>query len=126
MARLGLRRNQTGRMMAFEPENPLEAALVSAISEPSARPEFYRLLLASELFITGRLADPAAAEASASEDSNDRLMIATIEYKQHPYHPVFTAMSRLKEFLAGEEDVQFLGMPGRQLFTATKGAQFLL
>jgi hypothetical protein len=108
--------------MAFEPENPLEKALQSAITEPMARPEFYRLLLASELFIIGQIAGETPGEPQA--DAHDRLMIATVEYKGKPYHPVFSAVSRLKEFV--DDDAQFMGMAGRQLFMAAKGAQFLL
>jgi len=35
--------------VTFAPENDLESALMRAAKEPAARPEFYRLLLSSDL-----------------------------------------------------------------------------
>ena len=110
--------------MTFEPENALEHALQRAITEPAARPEFYRLLLDSELFVIGQLAGPSPEKRESGAQANDRLMIATLAYKEREYHPVFSALSRLQNF--AREDVQYLAIAGRTLFEASRGAQFLL
>jgi hypothetical protein len=110
--------------MTFEAENDLERALMRAPSDPSARPEFYRLLLESELFIVGQLGDQTPELGEVTAKNGDRLMIATVEYQGRNYHPVFTALSRLKNFV--QDEVQYLSMQGRRLFEATRGADFLL
>jgi hypothetical protein len=106
--------------MAFVPENTLEEALLRAINEPKARPEFYRLLFESPLFIIGERGSPAGA---ASAD-NDQVMIATVNYQEKPYHPVFSSLSRMQAFV--QEEVRYLTVPGHSLFQHTVGANFLL
>ena len=39
--------------MLFIPENELEQALVKAVKNPAAAPDFYRLLLESDLLVMG-------------------------------------------------------------------------
>ena len=39
--------------MLFIPENELEQALVRAVKEPASAPDFYRLLLESQLLVLG-------------------------------------------------------------------------
>jgi hypothetical protein len=110
--------------MSFEAENDLERALMRAPSEPAARPEFYRLLLDSHLFIIGQIGNQTPERAEIQPKPGESLMIATINHQGTNYHPVFSALSRLQAFV--REEVQYLSMPGRQLFEATKGAHFVL
>jgi hypothetical protein len=109
--------------MTFQPENALEKTLQRAMREPEARPEFYRLLLESELFVIGQIASPEGGEATAQ--TGGRLMIATLPYQGRDYHPVFSALSRLKVFVP-DGDVAHLAIAGRTLFEASRGANFLL
>jgi hypothetical protein len=109
--------------VTFEPENALEKTLQRAMREPEARPEFYRLLLESELFVIGQIAPPEGGEATAQ--TGGRLMIATLPFEGRDYHPVFTALSRLKTFVP-DDDVAHLAIAGRTLFEASRGANFLL
>jgi hypothetical protein len=110
--------------MTFEPENALEQALQRAMTEPAVRPEFYRLLLEANLYIIGQMAEGAPAQAESAGQSGGRLMIATITHQNRQYHPVFTALSRLQNFV--QQDVQHLAIAGRTLFEASRGALFLL
>ena len=110
--------------MSFEPENALEKALLRAITDPAARPDFYRSLLESELFIVGQMASGPAEQQPEPEQGGGRLMIATIEYRNKAYHPVFTALSRLRTF--APEEVQHMAIAGRTLSEASRGAHFLL
>jgi type III secretion system (T3SS) SseB-like protein len=108
--------------MSFEAENDLERALMRAPNDPSARPEFYRLLMDSTLFVIGKI---EGHQNPQGQMQGDRLMIATIAWEGKNYHPVFSCMARLKAFAPGEE-VEFLQLAGRALFSATKGSHFLL
>ena len=110
--------------MTFNPENDLERALQRAMAEPALRPEFYRQLLDSKLFIIGQIGR-AAGEEDKTAPANDRLMIATLSHEGREYHPLFSALSRLKSF-AQEDGVAHLDFDGRTLFQATKGASFIL
>ncbi|MEI9994720.1 MAG: enhanced serine sensitivity protein SseB C-terminal domain-containing protein [Rhizomicrobium sp.] len=99
--------------MAFLPENPLEETLARAVSDPLARPEFYRLLMESELVVLGR----AAGEPL-------QLTIAALRHNGREYLPAFSALSRLTTFAgAGREHFR---MPARTLFETTKGVNFTL
>lgn len=108
--------------MTFDPENPLEKALQRAMTEPDVRPEFYRLLLESNLFIIGKI--EGAPGKGETAQTGGRLMIATIDHQNRQFHPVFTALSRLQNFV--REDVEHLAIAGRTLFEASRGATFLL
>jgi SseB protein C-terminal domain/SseB protein N-terminal domain len=110
--------------MSFEAENDLERALMRAPTEPEARPEFYRLLLDSQLFVIGQLGEHTPEHAEVAVKGGERLMIATIAHDGRNYHPLFSALSRLQNFV--REEVQYLSMTGRQLFDATRGAHFIL
>jgi hypothetical protein len=110
--------------MSFDAENDLERALMRAPSDPSARPEFYRLLMESNLFIIGQIGDHTPEQGEVVARPGERLMIATIAHQGKNYHPVFSALSRLQKF--AREEAQYLSMTGRQLFEATRGAHFLL
>lgn len=96
--------------MAFTPENELEKTMLRAASDQSARPEFYRLLLDSELWLLGELGDGMSLE--------------TVQNNGVTYHPVFTALTRLKS-LAPEGSPHFK-LQGRTLFQVTRGAPFVI
>ena len=98
--------------MAFEPENDLERALMRAPSEPAARPEFYRLLLESPLFVLGDMS------------GGNSMRLGTVRHGEHEYHLVFSALSRLQAFVAKPEN--YLELKGRDLFSAARGAYFML
>lgn len=102
--------------MSFEPENALEETLVRAGTDPLARPEFYRLLMETELVVLGR-AEPMA------EGKLD-LQIGQLRHNGRDYLAVFSALSRLRSFSAKEEPHFTLG--ARPLFEATRGANFVL
>ena len=102
--------------MAFEPENPLEDALLRAQTEPSARTEFFDLLLREKLVVAGDCGKPEAA-------LGDRLEVKTMRVNGRVYIPVFSSVARLG---AHSSDVPFFHMRGRDLLTTTRGAEFVL
>lgn len=99
-----------GATMAFTPENELEKAMLRAASDASARPDFYRLLLESELWLIGEL--------------GERMSIETVENKGQKYHPAFTMLKRLKALAPAEN--QYFSLKGRVLFESTRGAPFVI
>jgi len=110
--------------MRFEPENPLEFALVRAATDASARPEFYRLLMASNLIVAGDAGRPVPSGATFKLTANDRLNLAFASRGGASFHPVFSSMSRLKHFAPqGAEHFRLLG---RDLFATARGARFAL
>jgi hypothetical protein len=108
--------------MAFEPENPLEKALVRAVHEPDARPEFYRLLMSSDLYVGGRV-DGATADELVRPANGSQIHLAIVERNGRHLHPIFTAASRARLFSSSAPYFQALG---RDLFTRTIGATFVL
>src|SRR5438445_3786883 len=110
--------------MPFEPQNPLEKALVRATEDADARPEFYRLLMASNLFVVGDVGRSVPSDRPAALQDDDLLKLAFVEREGRKYHPVFSAMSRLRDFTPA--DKQHFCLIGRDLFVSTRGAQFVL
>ena len=113
--------------MTFLPENALEAALMRAASnasDPTARTEFYRLLLESDLYVIGPAGPKATEPREAVLETDTALVIASVSYKDRQYHPVFTSVSRLETF--AREAVTYYGINGRILFETATKAHFLL
>ncbi|MBS0469599.1 MAG: enhanced serine sensitivity protein SseB C-terminal domain-containing protein [Proteobacteria bacterium] len=102
--------------MSFEPENALEETLVRAGTDPLARPEFYRLLMETELVVLGR--------AEPMNEGKLDLQIGQLRHNGRDYLAVFSALSRLRNFSAKDEPHFTLG--ARPLFEATRGANFVL
>jgi hypothetical protein len=108
--------------MTFDP-NPLERALQLAASDAAHRPDFFRLLLQSEVFIVG--------DAKETEDGDRRVASGTsvaIQQWQQPdgtlVIPFFTSLAAAEQ--AVEEDVSCLGLPARALFERMRGATLVL
>ena len=97
----------------FTPENHLEERLVAASSDPAARPDFYRQLIASNIFVVN--------QGSASEG---QLKIAAVEYDGKSYLPIFSSLTRLQTTIRGE--VTYLAMNALEFMKMTRGAKLLL
>jgi len=123
MARLGLAEVQEPDV-TFTPENDLESALMRAAKEPAARPEFYRLLLSSDLFIIASVRGRKLSGAASSIEPGEQIEIARGEMNGKPFHPVFSSLKRLDE--NNRDGAEWLSFNGRALFEMTKGATFVL
>src|SRR5262245_34788511 len=111
----------------FTPANDLEETLVRAATDPSARPEFYRRLLAAELFILteeGRLADGQTSKPAAADAA-----FITWESPKGPYVPLFSSRERVDEIAKlRERSYGFVALAGKAAFArlaAEKRAAFL-
>lgn len=109
--------------MNDESDNPLEQALMKAATEPAHRPDFYRLLMQSEVFVLGRT--QRAGEGSATLAPGEKLQIVNWEKRDGtPVVPFFTSLDALRRAI--EEQQSFLALPARSLFELTKGATLVL
>jgi hypothetical protein len=99
----------------FTPANDLEQTLVRAATDPSARPEFYRRLLAAELYLlTGE--EPAADGQTSTPGAADAAFI-TWESPSGPYVPLFSSRARVDEIARlRERSYGFMALVGREAF----------
>lgn len=100
---------------AFTPTNKLEEVLVAACTDPSARPEFYRHLLESELF----LLTPAAPEQEGRTtlETGTKISLVNLNGANGAFLPIFTSKQRLQEMVTQlGRNYGFLALQGRSLF----------
>ena len=107
----------------FTPANDLEETLVRAATEPSARPEFYRRLLAAELCILTSEAPRAqgegdgAANGESSKPAADDAAFITWESPSGPYVPLFSSRARVDEIARlRERSYGFVALTGKAAF----------
>jgi len=99
----------------FKPATDLEETLVRAATDPAARPEFYRRLLAAELYVltdethaaNGETSKPAAADAA----------FITWTSPSGPYVPLFSSRARVDEIARlRERTYGFVALSGKAAF----------
>lgn len=104
----------------------LTELLRRAATEPAARPAFYEALMASTVFVIGRIGDEApssAGEATLSE--GDQVQLQNWNRPDgSPVIPFFTSLDTLKQGIA--EECSYLALPARSLFEMTQGAELVL
>lgn len=104
-------------------ENQLEIALRLAADEPAHRPDFYKALLDSTVFILGH---------SDSSGLGERMLEAgkkvSIQNWTHadgsPVIPFFSSLNSLQKAI--EEEVAYMALPAKSLFEMTRGATLVL
>ena len=106
--------------MAFVPENALETALMHAAKEAAARPEFYRLLLESDLLVLGRVSCARPETAGPTVLPGDRLEITSAQINGRTCHPLFSSATK---FESGSCNTPFDGwkLRGRAVRTIVNG-----
>ncbi len=87
----------------FFPENRLEALLMQAATDPGTRPEFYKELLAADLFVLIVPGDRPYGEYIAQE--GETLSIKGITVEGRKLIPVFTAERRLREYIQSQDNL---------------------
>lgn len=109
--------------MSFDPQNKLEHSLVKAASDPAHRPQFYRDLAESDLFI---IQDGPLPERSGSMvlRESQSIQVRHIDWNGNPYIPVFSSLMRLQSTLS--EEVGYLGLNALEFMKITRGAEFIL
>jgi hypothetical protein len=110
--------------MLFVPENELERALVKAVKIPSSAPDFYRLLLESDLLVLGTAQGQEAATETFTLTPGSNLNLVTGLKDGHQYLPVFSSVLRMQDYV--KQESKYLSINGRALLDLTRGAPVIL
>jgi hypothetical protein len=106
-------------------ENVLETALELAAAEPANRPEFYRLLLESTIFVLGSTGQLGEGEGPVTLEAGTELEIHHWEKADgSKLFPFFTSLNALQ--LAIKGDARYIALPARTFLEMTRGAQLVL
>lgn len=106
----------------FEPANALERSLVQAAQDPSHRPQFYRDLLGSDIFLISA-GEPLDAPDGVLQ-KGERLRIEAWQYNDENWLPIFSSLPRLQSAISAESN--YLRLNARDFFEMTRGANVVL
>ncbi|MFN9717937.1 MAG: enhanced serine sensitivity protein SseB C-terminal domain-containing protein [Planctomycetota bacterium] len=107
----------------FEPQNDLEHSLMRAATDPSQRPQFYRDLLAADIYLInvgGESLD--IQDGVLSEGSN--VQMQSWRRDGEDWLPIFSSLPRLQECLQTEST--YLQLNAKSFFEITRGAHVIL
>jgi hypothetical protein len=99
------------RQTAFVPENELEAALVAAAADPARRPEFYRTLLRSKLFLLDESTE-ARPPGSIVLQPGATIPIRDIEINGQVFVPLYSSALRIR---SGARPARYLALEARAI-----------
>jgi hypothetical protein len=104
-------------------DNALELALMLAASEPAHRPEFFRLLLDSTIFILG--SSGQMDEGPVTLKANTQVQIQNwVKPDGSSVIPFFSSLRALQ--LAIKNDEPYIALAARTFFEITRGAELIL
>lgn len=103
-------------------ETTLEKALRLAADDPVQRPEFYRLLIESPVYVLGDAGEWSGARTLAPGETV-RIQNWTRD-DGSPVIPFFTSLAALRKAIEAESS--YMELPARSLFEMTKGATLVL
>lgn len=114
-----------GRTINYEKAEmtQLESAVAIAAKDPATRPEFYRILLASEIYVLGSSDMPDDGCHSLPAGSS----LSLVTWKKADgttVVPFFASLEALRRLL--KEPTPYVTMPARAFFEMTKGATLVL
>ena len=111
--------------MSFEPQNDLEKSLVKAAGDPAHRPQFYRDLARSDIFVI-RHGGPPIPEAERSETlaAGTPIQLRHFERDGKTYLPIFSSLPRLQAVL--KEEAAYLRINALDFLKIVKGTALLL
>jgi len=110
--------------MPFEPANDLERLLIQAVTDPNARPNFYRALLVGPLYVV-RIGEPPPTTQQVTLPVGEQIKVRTIMHEGREHTPVFSSKERI-EHVSKDAPVGYLAMNGRDLFTMMRGHELIL
>lgn len=109
--------------MNDDAENKLEKLLRQAFEKPAFRPEFYRVLLQSTVYVISRRG--LKGNGGHALKRGEGLDILTVPAADDMVViPFFSSLERLAQFL--EEDGEYIGLNARHLFELTRGNTLVL
>jgi hypothetical protein len=110
--------------MPFIPENDLEQALVKASHDAATAPDFYRLLLGSDLLVLGSVDGQEEATDEFNLAPGGRVNLVTGIKDGVRFLPVFSSVPRMQAYV--QEESKYLRVNGRALLDLTRGAPVTL
>jgi hypothetical protein len=110
--------------MPFIPENELERALVRAVQDREAAPDFYRLLLESNLLVLGSAEGQEDASEKFTLAPGGKLNLVPGLKNGGQFLPVFSSLARMQDYV--KQDSKYLSINGRALLDVTRGAPVTL
>lgn len=110
--------------MPFISENALEKALVQAVKSPASAPDFYRLLLESELLVLGTADGFETASDAFDVGPGGKLRLVTGVKNGAAFLPVFSSLPRMQEYV--KQESKYLRVNGRDLLELTRGTRVTL
>ncbi|WP_195575553.1 enhanced serine sensitivity protein SseB C-terminal domain-containing protein [Paenibacillus sp. 1001270B_150601_E10] len=108
--------------MIFQPENNLENILMLAANDPSARLDFYKELVNSNIYTIQIKDGNETKEEVLKEGTTIQLLNVEINHKM--YVPIFSSLRRLQESI--DQEVNYCSMNAMDFFQLTRGADVFL
>jgi hypothetical protein len=87
--------------MSFEPVNQLETVLIKATMEVDARPEFYRVLAISDVFVIG---SSSSKTKNGLIEAGEQVSIRNVEIDGKSYLAAFTSQEQLSKVISEETE----------------------
>lgn len=107
----------------FEPSNDLERALMLAAVNPACRPEFYKALMVSDVYVIGFT--DAVGDGITTIPAGAKLSIVNWEKADGTsFIPFFTSLEALQHAL--KEESKFVALPAKSFFEMTIGSFLVL
>jgi hypothetical protein len=110
--------------MDFIPQNDLEAALLAAATDASARPHFYETLSKSDLLVIDESPESAVAKGHQVLEAGRSLQLRQLDVRGIPHIPVFSSSVRVSAVVKTE--VRLLTMKAKALFEIVRGSNVIL
>lgn len=107
----------------FKPENNLETSLIKAATDPGHRPQFYKDLVGSDIFVIEEGSLPAT-DGKVTLQQSQELKIRNIEWNGKPVIPVFSSLTRLQAFI--QREVTYACLNALEFMKISAGSEWLL
>jgi hypothetical protein len=110
--------------MPFISENKLEDALVAAVKNPAAAPDFYRLLLESDLLVLGTVNGQQTPAEKFHAEAGSTFSFVSGERNGFQFLPIFSSLTRMQAYV--KQESKYLSIKGRDLLEITRGTPIVL
>jgi hypothetical protein len=107
----------------FKPDNHLEQSLVKAATDLSHRPQFYRDLLLSDIYVVNSGSESLDIQDGVLQEGSN-IELQSWQRDGEAWLPVFSSLSRLRQSL--QVEANYLRLNAKSFFEITRGANVIL
>lgn len=109
-------------------EDYLALTLEKAANDPAFRAEFRKALLAATIFVMGEIEgeDPASRSQATLKAGSRVALRGELSGDGKTTIPFFSSIEKLRGFIQGNDQVNYLEIPARTLFDVAKGSTLVL